>query len=103
MGRPGAQGGEQLKVTSHDVDAHPAPQNMSNTSTLALMHQSRSWLNAEAAMNILRIVVTPEISHSLMSSLKDAAPGQLKQYCPDPQNNFSMFVTPAVSHAAMGP
>ena len=77
MAARGAQG--QSKVTPHDVDAHPAPENIWNTSTLALMHQPRSWLNAEASMNILRIVVTPEISHPLMSSSKDAAPGQLKQ------------------------
>ena len=39
----------QSKVTPHDVDdAHPAPVNMFDTATLALMHQPRSWLKEEA-------------------------------------------------------
>ena len=32
-----------------------------------------SWLKAEAPQNIKYIVVTPEVSHAPMSSLKDAA------------------------------
>ena len=36
-------------------------------------HQPRSWSKAEAPLNIAYIVVTPEVSHALISSLKDAA------------------------------
>ena len=32
-----------------------------------------SWSKAEAKMNIAFIVLTPEVSHAPMSSLKDAA------------------------------
>ena len=32
-----------------------------------------SWLKAEARLNIHNILVTREVSHELMSSLKDAA------------------------------
>ena len=31
------------------------------------------WLNDEALRNVPYIVVTPEVSHALMSSLKEAA------------------------------
>ena len=42
-------------------------------STSSSTHQPRSWSKAEAKKNIPTIVVTPEVSHALMSSLKDAA------------------------------
>ena len=44
-------------------------------------------------MNISTIDVTPEVSHALMSSLKDEASS----------NNASMSVTPPVSHVEMWP
>ena len=49
------------------------------------------------------IVVTPEVSHAPMSSLKDAA-AVLQSDSPDsPQNSFFMSVTPDVSHVEMWP
>ena len=51
------------------------------------------WLKAEAERNILNISVTLEVSHALMSSLKDAAFS----------NNPFMLVTPDVSHVEMWP
>ena len=50
-----------------------------------------SWLKDEAPLNILNIVVTPEVSHALMSSLKDDAP----------LNKSCMSVTPDVSQVEM--
>ena len=47
----------------------------------------------EAPLNILNIVVTPEVSHALMSSLKDDAP----------LNKSCMSVTPDVSQVEMWP
>ena len=49
-----------------------------------------SWLKAEAPLNIMYIILTPEVSHAPMSSLKD-----------DPENNSDMSVTPEVFHALM--
>ena len=49
------------------------------------------WLKAEAERNILNISVTLEVSHALMSSLKDAAFS----------NNPFMNVTPDVSQLEM--
>ena len=48
-----------------------------------------------------RIVVTPEVSHALMSSLKDAA-AEL-QLWELPQNKNDMSVTPPVAHVEMWP
>merc|ERR1712091_270461 len=75
-----------------------------------------SWLNDEAYMNIEYIVVTPEVSHAPMSSLKDAAAAlqsmhQQSGYSSklslqkqsSPQNNHDMSVTPPVSHVEMWP
>ena len=48
------------------------------------------------------MLVTPEVSHAPMSSLKDAAAELLfQQYCA--QNKFSMLVTADVSHVEMWP
>jgi len=52
-----------------------------------------SWSKAEAYLNMNCIVVTPEVSHALMSSSKDHFP----------ENNNSMSVTPEVSHVEMWP
>ena len=41
--------------------------------TLSTCQPPSGWLKDEATWNILAIVVTPEVSHALMSSLKDAA------------------------------
>ena len=49
-----------------------------------------SWLKAEAARNMQSILVTPEVSHALMSSLKDES-----------ANNSNMSVTPDVSQLPM--
>jgi hypothetical protein len=49
-------------------------------------------LKAEAPTNIQSIVVTPEVSHAPMSSLKDES-----------RNNSSMSVTAPVSHVEMWP
>jgi len=63
-----------------------------------------SWLNDEVLMNISFIVVTPEVSHAPMSSLKEAA-AVLQELEDDTlaQNNRYMFVTPDVSHVEMWP
>ena len=47
-----------------------------------------SWSKAEAPSNMPYIVVTPEVSHALMSSLKDDAS----------LNKYDMSVTLEVSH-----
>ena len=60
-----------------------------------------SWSKAEAAFH----VVTPEVSHAPMSSLKDAAAelqDLLKSPYPD-KTNRDMSVTPPVSHVEMWP
>ena len=63
-----------------------------------------SWLKAQALESILYIVVTPEVSHALMSSLKDAAPElQKESHQPPEQNNSDMSVTPEVSQVEMWP
>ena len=51
-----------------------------------------SWLKDEASQNIPLIVVTPEVSHELMSSLKG-----------DKENNHDMSVTPPVAHVEIWP
>lgn len=55
-------------------------------------------------MNILSIIVTPEVSHGVMSSSKDAA-AELQRgpshSCA--QNKSDMSVTPLVSQRLMGP
>ena len=48
------------------------------------------------------IVVTPEVSQELMSSLKDAA-AVLHKLPELPQNKYDMDVTPDVSHVEMWP
>ena len=60
------------------------------------------WLKAEASQNIKYMLVTPEVSHALMSSLKDAA-AVLQKDPVLPQNKNCMLVTPEVSHAEMWP
>ena len=48
------------------------------------------------------MLLTPEVSHAPMSSLKDtAAELRLEQYCL--QNKYDMSVTPPVSHVEMWP
>ena len=55
-------------------------------------------------MNIPYIVVTPEVSHAPMSSLKDAAAVLQLLFPPDnPQNKCDMSVTPPTSHLEMWP
>ena len=61
-------------ATPHDVDWHPLAENAPPRSTPSPTHQLRSWSKAEAYMNIPNIVVTPEVSHAPMSSLKAEAP-----------------------------
>ena len=41
--------------------------------TLATLQPPRSWSKAEAPLNMYFMSVTPEVSHAVMSSLKDAA------------------------------
>ena len=41
--------------------------------TLSTLQSPRSWLKDEATWNILDVVVTPEVSHAPMSSLKYSA------------------------------
>jgi hypothetical protein len=63
-------------------------------------------LKAEALKNMNAIVVTPEVSHALMSSLKEAAAvvHNSQHLSPGlPQNNPDMSVTPDVSHVEMWP
>ena len=70
--------------------------------TLSTAQSPMSWLKAEAPRNIWSMLVTPEVSHALMSSLKDAAAELLyEQDCA--QNNSPMSVTPDVSHVEMWP
>jgi hypothetical protein len=91
-------------VTPHDVEEHPLWVNALPMFTSSSTHQPRSWskaeawanmeliavtlstcqlpsgwLNDEAFQNIERIVVAPEVSHAVMSSLKDAAYAALGQ------------------------
>ena len=80
--------------TPHDVDAHRVLRNALYRSTPFNTHQSlRSWLKAEASLNMFLMLPTPEVSHAPMSSLKDDFP----------RNNSPMFVTPPVFHAEMWP
>ena len=51
----------------HDVDAHLVSSNAWCSFTLLATHQPRSWLKAEAPLNMAYIVVTPEVSHAPMS------------------------------------
>ena len=68
--------------TPHDVASHGVFKNASSMSypqswgskTSSSTHQPRSWSKAEAPLNMKLMYVTPETSHALMSSLKDAAP-----------------------------
>ena len=85
-------------MTPHAVDAHMVFSKEWRRSTSSSTHQPRSWskaeapeniqlisvtlstrqlpsgrLNDEALWNIKDMVLTPEVSHALMSSLKDAA------------------------------
>ena len=95
----GAQVPAAFCWTPHDVDAHCVPENsfpsnstsrhqprswlkaeaplnmfsMPHFPTLSIAQPLMSWLKAEASMNIFSIVVTPEVSHAPMSSLKNAA------------------------------
>ena len=67
-----------------------------------------SRLKAEALWNIPYIDVTPEVSHALMSSLKDAAAvlqslhEQSEQH-ETAQNKYDMSVTPDVSQVEIWP
>ena len=80
--------------TPHDVDAHRVLRNALYRSTPFNTHQSlRSWLKAEAPLNMFLMLPTPEVSHAPMSSLKDDFP----------RNNSPMFVTSPVFHAEMWP
>ena len=47
------------------------------------------------------MLLTPEVSHAPMSSLKDAAAAELHHH--PAQNNSDMSVTPPVSHVEMWP
>ena len=58
-------------------------------------------MNDEAPENMYCIVVTPEVSHAPMSSLKEPA-AELPPV-QDAQNNSDMSVTPDVSHVEMWP
>ena len=68
-----------------------------------------STLKAIGALNILYILVTPEVSHAPMSSLKDERAFQLAHLhvqsmlgrCP--QNKYDMSVTTDVSHVEIWP
>ena len=81
-------------TTPHDVDAHRVLRNALCRSTPFNTHQSlRSWLKAEASLNMFLMLPTPEVSHAPMSSLKDDFP----------RNNSPMFVTSPVFHAEMWP
>ena len=82
-------------TTPHDVDSHRVLLNALYRSTpFFITHQSlRSWLKAEAPLNMFLMLQTPEVSHAPMSSLKDDFP----------RNNSPMFVTPPVFHAEMWP
>ena len=82
------------RTTPHDVDAHRVLRNALCRSTPFNTHQSlRSWLKAEAPLNMFLMLPTPEVSHAPRSSLKDDFP----------RNNSPMFVTPPVFHAEMWP
>ena len=72
---------------------HLVSTNASARFTSSSTHQPRSWSKAEAPSNIKFMSVTPEVSHALMSSLKDD--GSL--------NKYDMSVTPEVSHVEMWP
>ena len=82
-------------TTPHDVDSHRVLLNALYRSTpFFITHQSlRSWLKAEAPLNMFLMLQTPEVSHAPMSSLKDDFP----------RNNSPMFVTSPVFHAEMWP
>ena len=81
-------------TTPHDVDSHRVYLNALYRSTPFNTHQSlRSWLKAEASLNMFLMLPTPEVSHAPRSSLKDDFP----------RNNSPMFVTPPVFHAEMWP
>ena len=82
-------------TTPHDVDSHRVLLKALYRSTpFFITHQSlRSWLKAEAPLNMFLMLQTPEVSHAPMSSLKDDFP----------RNNSPMFVTPPVFHAEMWP
>ena len=82
-------------TTPHDVDSHRVLLNALYRSTpFFITHQSlRSWLKAEAPLNMFLMLPTPEVSHAPRSSLKDDFP----------RNNSPMFVTPPVFHAEMWP
>jgi hypothetical protein len=52
---------------------------------------------------MFRIVVTPEVSHAPMSSLKDAAASLQNVSSMSAQNKYDMSVTPDVSNVEMWP
>ena len=62
-------------------------------------------MKTEAEANIAYMFVTPEVSHALMSSLKDAAAELQWRRFNDvyAQNKYDMPVTPPVSHVEMWP
>ena len=62
-----------------------------------------SWSKAEASRNISLMLVTPEVSHAPMSSLKDAAASLQTVSSSSAQNKFDMSVTPPVPHIEMWP
>ena len=62
------------------------------------------WSKDEADKNIQPMLVTPEVSHAPMSSLKDAAASWRYEQAPAcAQNNSDMSVTLPVSHVEMWP
>ena len=71
--------------------------------TLLVFHPLRAWLNAEATANIPCIVVTLEVSHAPMSSLKDAAAELHLLSQSHAENKYDMSVTSDVSHVEMWP
>jgi len=76
--------------------------------TLSTAQSPMSWSKAKAPRNMNSIVVTPEVSHAPMSSLKDdvdktqlsAHDSPSIQSCRT-QNNIDMSVTSEVSHVEM--
>ena len=71
--------------------------------TPEVSHAPMSWLKAEASWNIKRMLVTPEVSHAPISSLKEAAAEPLQKPEAPAQNKYSMSVTADVSHVEMWP
>ena len=88
----GAQVPAAFSWTPHDVDAHCVPEN-SFPSNSTSRHQPRSWLKAEAPLNMFSMPDLPTLSTAqpLMSWSKAEALW----------NVISIDVTPEVSHALM--